>query len=182
MKAIELFVERVILASRWVLVVFYLGLGAGLCVYALSFVLKFIQILRGVLTYEEADMILAMLGLIDATLVASLVVMVMISGYENFVGRFDQTGESPELTWLGKVDSGNLKIKLAAAIVAISAIHLLRVFLNAEHYANDKIMWSVLLHLTFVVSALLLAILDRISTHGAEHKADTQSAEASGSP
>jgi uncharacterized protein (TIGR00645 family) len=182
MKAFELFVERLILASRWLLVVFYLGLAAALSIYAFSFVLKFAEIVRGVLKYEESEMILAMLGLIDAALVASLMVMVMISGYENFVGRFDESGESPELSWLGKVDAGNLKIKVASSIVAISSIHLLRIFLNAEHYANDKILWFTVLHLTFVVSALMLAILDRVSSWGDGHKLTASPDHASGSP
>ncbi len=102
--------------------------------------------------------------------------MVMISGYENFVSRFDKTGAEAELSWLGKLDSGSLKIKVAASIVAISSIHLLRIFLNAEHYANDKIVWFVVLHLTFVVSALLLGILDRIAA--AKHDAPAPSPEA----
>jgi len=175
MKSIELLVERLILGGRWVLAVFYLGLGAALCIYAVSFVLKFADIVRKVLDLEESDMILAMLGLIDAALVASLIVMVMIAGYENFVSRFDQTNSSPGLWWLGKLDAGNLKIKVASSIVAISSIHLLRVFLNAEHYPNDKILWFTVLHLTFVVSALLLATLDRLAYRGTGHEPETLS-------
>lgn len=179
MKSIELMIERLILGGRWLLAVFYLGLAAALCLYALSFVLKFASIVRQVLELEESDMILAMLGLIDAALVASLIVMVMISGYENFVGRFDQTGSSPELTWLGKLDAGNLKIKVASSIVAISSIHLLRVFLNVEHYPNDKILWFTVLHLTFVVSALLLATLDRVASWGVTHAPNPRSEQVS---
>ena len=114
MKSIELMIERLILGGRWLLAVFYLGLAAALCLYALSFVLKFASIVRQVLELEESDMILAMLGLIDAALVASLIVMVMISGYENFVSRFDQGDYSTELSWLGKLDAGSLKIKVAS--------------------------------------------------------------------
>src|SRR5262249_57577388 len=90
MKSVELFIERLLLGSRWLLVVFYLGLAAALCVYAVSFFMKFVKIAAGVFAFEEADMILAMLSLIDAALVASLIVMVMFSGYENFVSRFDE--------------------------------------------------------------------------------------------
>jgi len=179
MKSIELMIERLILGGRWLLAVFYLGLAAALCIYALSFVLKFADIVRQVLELEESDMILAMLGLIDAALVASLIVMVMISGYENFVSRFDHTDSSPELTWLGKLDAGNLKIKVASSIVAISSIHLLRVFLNAEHYPNDKILWFTVLHLTFVVSALLLATLDRVASWDVTHAPKPRSGQAS---
>jgi uncharacterized protein (TIGR00645 family) len=161
LKSLELFVERLILASRWILVIFYMGLGAALAVYAFSFILKFGEIALHVTSMGENDMILAMLALIDAALVASLIVMVMISSYENFVGRFDESSGT-ELSWLGKLDSGSLKIKVASSIVAISSIHLLQVFLNAAHYPDNKIMWLTILHLTFVVSALMLGYLEKI--------------------
>jgi uncharacterized protein (TIGR00645 family) len=130
MKSLELIVERIILSSRWLLVVFYLGLVGALALYAVSFVYKFYKIAIMVFTYDESDMILAMLGLIDAALVASLIVMVMISGYENFVSRFDE-GDA-EVSFVGKLDSGSLKIKVASSIVAISSIHLLQIFLNVQ--------------------------------------------------
>src|ERR1700761_3247437 len=121
MKSLELLVERIILSSRWILVVFYIGLAAALALYGLSFCYKFYKVALGVFTLDEADMILAMLGLIDAALVASLIVMVMISGYENFVSRFDEAEEHDgEVSFLGKLDSGSLKIKVASSIVAIS--------------------------------------------------------------
>ncbi len=162
MKSIETAIETTIMAARWLLIVFYLGLGAALIVYAISFIYKFIKVASGVLEYEEGEMILAMLGLIDAALVASLLVMVMISSYENYVSRLENA--NTELSWLGKLDSGSLKIKVASSIVAISSIHLLQVFLNANQYTDMKIVMFMLLHLTFVVSALLLAIVDRISS------------------
>jgi uncharacterized protein (TIGR00645 family) len=163
LKSLELLVERTILASRWILVVFYIGLAAALAVYAVSYGFKFAETVMHVFEYSEAEMILAMLSMIDAALVASLIVMVMISSYENFVGNFDES-HTTELSWLGKLDSGTLKIKVAASIVAISSIHLLQVFLNVQQYENEKIMWLTLLHLTFVVSALLLGYLERISS------------------
>ncbi|HMN86589.1 MAG TPA: TIGR00645 family protein [Bauldia sp.] len=168
MKPIEEFIERVIMASRWLLVVFYGGLGLALIVYAVSFVIKFVKVASGVFELGEDEMILAMLGLIDAALVASLLVMVMISSYENYVSRFDSA--AAELSWLGKLDSGSLKIKVASSIVAISSIHLLQVFLNASTYSNDKIILFMALHMTFVVSALLLAYVDRISSKTKEPK------------
>ncbi len=159
---IERFIERAIMSARWLLVIFFGGLGLALVIYAVSFILKFINVASNVFTYDEADMILAMLSLIDAALVASLLVMVMISSYENYVSRFDDAKH--DLSWLGKLDAGSLKIKVASSIVAISSIHLLQVFLNAAQYENSKIMWFTILHLTFVVSALLLAYVDRISS------------------
>ena len=160
MKALETVVERIILGSRWILVVFLLGLSVALAVYGLSFGVKLWKVIGSVFVYDEADMILAMLGLIDAALVASLLVMVMIASYENFVGRFDE--HDAELHWLGKLDSGSLKIKVASSIVAISSIHLLQVFLNASQYTEPQIMWQVIMHITFVVSALMLGVLDKI--------------------
>jgi uncharacterized protein (TIGR00645 family) len=168
LKPVEQFIERAIMASRWLLVVFYGGLGVALILYAIAFVVKFIKIAGAAASMEEGEMILAMLGLIDAALVASLLVMVMISSYENYVSRFENAGT--ELSWLGKLDSGSLKIKVASSIVAISSIHLLQVFLNANTYQNDKIVLYMALHLTFVVSALLLAYVDRISSKTKEPK------------
>ncbi|AQS61108.1 hypothetical protein AGRHK599_LOCUS1991 [Rhizobium rhizogenes] len=160
MKSLELLVERIILSSRWLLVVFYLGLVAALAVYAFSFALKFLKVAKNVFIYDEADMILAMLGLIDAALVASLIVMVMISGYENFVSRFDDA--DAEVSFLGKLDAGSLKIKVASSIVAISSIHLLQIFLNANQYSDSKLMWFTLIHLAFVVSAVMLGFLEKL--------------------
>ncbi|MFK0162343.1 TIGR00645 family protein [Rhizobium sp. NPDC090279] len=162
MKSLELLVERIILSSRWLLVIFYLGLAASLAVYAVSFAYKFYKVASNVFAYEEADMILAILGLIDAALVASLIVMVMISGYENFVSRFDEAESEGEVSFIGKLDSGSLKIKVASSIVAISSIHLLQIFLNATQYDNAKLMWFTIIHLAFVVSALLLGFLEKI--------------------
>ncbi|MHA7968418.1 TIGR00645 family protein [Rhizobium sp. CAU 1783] len=160
MKSLELLVERIILSSRWILVAFYLGLVAALAVYAVSFGYKFLKVAGNVFNYGEAEMILAMLGLIDAALVASLIVMVMISGYENFVSRFDEADD--EVSFLGKLDAGSLKIKVASSIVAISSIHLLQVFLNVNQFTDGKIMWLTLMHLAFVVSAVMLGFLEKL--------------------
>ena len=160
MKSLELLVERIILSSRWILVVFYLGLVAALAVYAVSFLYKFVKVAKNVFVYDDAQMILAMLGLIDAALVASLILMVMIAGYENFVSRFDEAEK--DVSFLGKLDSGSLKIKVASSIVAISSIHLLQVFLNVQQYTDGRLMWLTLMHLAFVISAVLLGFLEQI--------------------
>jgi uncharacterized protein (TIGR00645 family) len=163
MKRIELAVESILLASRWLLVIFYLGLALSLAVYALTFGNKLLAFVLKALSMDEADAILSMLSLIDAALVASLVVMVMISGYESFVSRFDA---EDEVHWLGTIDSGSLKIKVASTIVAISSIDLLQIFLDITKYENDKIMWATLMHLAFVFSALILAYVDRLTNAG----------------
>jgi len=163
MKKLEYAVEYVILASRWLLVVFYLGLTVALGLYAISFMKKLWEYFSHVMELEETEAILKILSLIDASLVASLVVMVIISGYENFVSKFDNA-EGGELSFLGKIDASSLKIKVASTIVAISSIHLLQIFLNADKYTESKIMWLTIVHMAFVLSALLLAYIDRVMT------------------
>ncbi len=163
MKKLEHAVEYVILASRWLLVVFYLGLTMALGLYAISFMKKLWEYFSHVMELEETEAILKILSLIDASLVASLVVMVIISGYENFVSKFDNA-EGGELSFLGKIDASSLKIKVASTIVAISSIHLLQIFLNADKYTESKIMWLTIVHMAFVLSALLLAYIDRVMT------------------
>ena len=160
MKQLELFIERIILASRWLLIAFYIGLAAALALYAVSFGYKLFKFATNIFSIDEAESILDMLGLIDAALIASLVVMVIISGYENYVSRFD---DEDSVHWLGEIDTGSLKIKVASTIVAISSIHLLQIFLNVEKYASDKLMWYTLIHIAFVISALFLAFIDRVS-------------------
>jgi uncharacterized protein (TIGR00645 family) len=165
MKSIEHFVENLIISARWILVVFYLGLAVALGLYAISFMRKLWEFAAKVMVIEETDAILKILSLIDASLVASLLVMVMISGYENFVSRFDNVDEQKmELSWLGKIDASSLKIKVASTIVAISSIHLLQVFLNAEKFTDGKLMWLTVIHMAFVFSALLLAYIDKVLT------------------
>jgi uncharacterized protein (TIGR00645 family) len=166
MKSIERLIESIILASRWLLVVFYVGLAVALAIYAFSFGNKLIEFISMVMVLEDTDTILKMLGLIDAALVASLVVMVIISGYENFVSRFDQG----EVHWLGKIDAGSLKVKVASTIVAISSIHLLQVFLNSAQYSSTQIMWLTIMHMAFVVSAIFLAFIDKVMSETKKEK------------
>ena len=160
MKQLENLIESLILASRWLLVVFYLGLAVALGLYCISFGSKLFDFSTKVFVLEDTEVILKMLALIDAALVASLLVMVIISGYENFVSRFDNA--DGELSWLGKIDASSLKIKVASTIVAISSIHLLQVFLNAQQFTDSKLMWLTIMHRAFVVSALFLAYIDKV--------------------
>ena len=159
-KRLEVLIESIILASRWLLVIFYVGLALALLVYAVTFGVKLWDFTSKVFVLDEADSILKILGLIDAALVASLVVMVIISGYENFVSRFDDEGA---VHWLGQIDAGSLKIKVASTIVAISSIHLLQIFLNVDQYSGEKLMWYTIIHIAFVISALFLAFIDRVT-------------------
>ena len=130
-------------------------LALALLLYAVSFAKKLFEFVEKLFVLEETDTILKMLSLIDAALVASLVVMVIISGYENFVSRFDNA-EGTEISWLGKVDASSLKIKVASTIVAISSIHLLKTFINAANYDEKTLMWQTVIHVAFLASALFL--------------------------
>ena len=159
----EKLIERVLFASRWLLAPIYLGLSLSLVVMVIKFFAELSHSLMNVIGASEAEVVLSLLGLVDLALVAGLVVMVMLSGYENFVSKMDLTAEDEKLGWLGKLDAGTLKLKVAASIVAISSIHLLRAFMDAESIGNDKLFWYVVIHLTFVVSAVLLGVLDRMT-------------------
>ena len=159
---LEKYFERLLFASRWLLAPLFLGLSLALLALGIKFFQEAFHVITTVIVSSESDMVLTILAMIDIVLVGSLIVMVMFSGYENFVSSIDVEG-GDSLGWLGKLDSGTLKLKVAASIVAISSIHLLRIFMNAEQIENDKILWYVILHLTFVISALLLGVLDRMS-------------------
>jgi uncharacterized protein (TIGR00645 family) len=165
---LERLIEKLLFSCRWLLAPLYVGLSLALLALAVKFFQEAFHLVTHVLTVPEADLILTTLALVDIALVGSLIVMVMFSGYENFVSRLD-VGDGEKLEWLGRLDAGTLKLKVAASIVAISSIHLLKVFMDAQKIENDKIMWYVILHLTFVVSAVLLGVLDRMSF--ASHRA-----------
>jgi uncharacterized protein (TIGR00645 family) len=162
---IEKTVERLMYGSRWILAPVYLGLSLALFALFIKFFQELYHFLPQILAMNESALILKLLTLIDITLVGSLTVIVMFSGYENFVSRLDISEDTEKLDWLGSHDYGSLKMKVASSIVAISSIHLLKVFMNIETTANDKIMWYVLIHLTMVISALLMGYLDKFSRH-----------------
>lgn len=155
--------EKLMYASRWLMAPIYLGLSLVLIALGIKFFQEIFHILPNIIATKEADLILVVLSLIDIALVGGLIVMVMFSGYENFVSRLDIDESSEKLNWLGKVDSGSLKNKVAASIVAISSIHLLKIFMDTPNIDNDKIMWYLLIHITFVLSAFVMGYLDKLT-------------------
>jgi uncharacterized protein (TIGR00645 family) len=168
---LEAATEKLLFSSRWVLAPIFLGLSLALIALGFKFFQEAWHVFSELILMDEADLVLKVLAMIDIALVGSLIIMVMFSGYENFVSTIDAKG-TDSLNWLGKLDAGTLKLKVAASIVAISSIHLLRVFMQVgkKHpdthellVTNDQIMWFVILHLTFVVSAVLLGVLDKMS-------------------
>ena len=163
--SMERIIENAMYASRWLLAPIYFGLSLGLLALALKFFQEIFHVLPNIFSLAESDLILVLLSLIDMALVGGLLVMVMISGYENFVSQLDIDESKEKLSWLGKMDSSSLKMKVAASIVAISSIHLLRVFMDAQNIKSDYLMWYVIIHMTFVISAFAMGYLDKLTKH-----------------
>jgi uncharacterized protein (TIGR00645 family) len=162
MKSLEIFLERTLFATRWLLAPMFLGLAVALLALGVKFFQELLHIFLHIIDIPEASLVLSILSLIDMALVGSLIVMVMFSGYENFVSRLDIDNGSHNIDWLGKLDANTLKLKVAASIVAISSIHLLGKFMEAATIPNDKLLWYTIIHMAFVVSALLLGLLDKM--------------------
>ena len=161
----ERILENAMYAARWLLAPIYFGLAFALLALAIKFFQEIWHILPGILALSEADLILKLLSLIDMALVGGLLVMVMISGYENFVSQLDIDDSKEKLHWLGKMDSGSLKMKVAASIVAISSIHLLKIFMDAQNIQPEHLKWYVIIHMTFVASAFAMGYLDKLTKH-----------------
>jgi len=171
---IERLIEKLLFSSRWILAPVYLGMSLALLALGIKFFAEVYHLLHTIMEVTEADLVLRLLALVDLVLVGSLIVMVMFSGYENFVSKIDVKEGGDNLGWLGKLDASSLKLKVAASIVAISSIHLLRAFMSISNQPvvdNDKLMWFVIIHLTFVVSAVMMGVLDKMSfaSHREEH-------------
>jgi len=162
---IERIIERLIYSSRWLLAPIYLGMSIALMALTVKFFQELYHFIPAILDMDEGQLTLKLLAFIDLTLVSSLTIIVMFSGYDNFVSRLDIAEGTEKLSWLGTHDYGSLKMKVASSIVAISSIHLLKVFMNAEQIANDKLLWYALIHLTFVVSAFMMGILEKKAKH-----------------
>ena len=158
--------ERGLFASRWLMAPMYLGLVIALGMMAVIFVRELVHYLPRVMELTPEQMILVALSLIDLTLAANLLLIVLFSGYENFVSKFDFDAGEDRPGWMGKVDFGGLKMKLIASIVAISGIHLLKKFMEirdidtAVNFGESEMLWLVVIHLTFIVSGVLMALMD----------------------
>ena len=161
----ERLLENAMYAARWLLAPIYFGLSLALLALVLKFFQEVFHVLPRVFELAEIQLILVLLSLVDMALVGGLLVMVMISGYENFVSQLDIDEGKEKLDWLGKMDAGSLKLKVASSIVAISSIHLLRMFMDAQKIDNDKLLWYVIIHMTFVVSAFAMAYVDKLTKH-----------------
>ena len=160
---IERWIEWFIFSSRWVLAVFYVGLVFTLGVLLVKFVQEAVHVIAITLTASEADIILSVLALIDLTFTASLILIVIFSGYENFVSKIDIAEHADWPDWMGKIDFTGLKLKLMSSIVAISAIQLLKAFMNVAKTPDRELIWLIAIHIVFVASGLVMALTDRYS-------------------
>ncbi|MDO8413431.1 MAG: TIGR00645 family protein [Gallionellaceae bacterium] len=172
MKRIEHGLEMFMFGSRWLLVPFYMGLVGGIALLLVKFIKSFVALVPTVFTGDSGAALLGILSLVDITLVANLLIIIIFAGYENFVSKID-TGDSEDRpSWMGHVSFSDLKLKLIGSIVAISGIELLKYFINVKEVSTHELAWAVGIHLTLVFSGVMFALMDRISgsTHGAAKK------------
>jgi uncharacterized protein (TIGR00645 family) len=150
-----------IFLSRWLQAPLYLGLIVAQGIYVWRFMQELWHLVKDVGALTENDVMLLVLGLVDVVMIANLLIMVIIGGYETFVSRINLKNHPDQPEWLSHVNANVLKVKLAMAIVGISSIHLLQTFINAGNTSSNTMLWQTVIHLTFVVSAVALAAIDR---------------------
>jgi uncharacterized protein (TIGR00645 family) len=156
---------NILFGSRWLQLPLYLGLIVAQAVYVFFFGVELVHLVSKANTLVEADIMLIVLGLIDVVMISNLLIMVIVGGYETFVSRLNLQGHPDEPDWLSHVNANLLKVKLATAIIGISSIHLLKTFINAENLTDKVLIWQTIIHMTFVVSAVAIAYIDKLMSH-----------------
>lgn len=172
-KAIEDGFEDALFASRWIMAPFYAGLVVALLVLMVTFGKDVIEETSKLGSLDETNVTVWVLTLVDLSLVGNLVLMVVFAGYENFVSKLGLESEPDKPQWLGKVDFSNMKLKLVASIIAISVIHLLKAFMDIDIVNKADLIWLISIHMVFLVSGVLLAVMDWLGERGAENKSLT---------
>jgi uncharacterized protein (TIGR00645 family) len=182
--------SRLIFASRWLQLPLYLGLIAAQGVYVYHFLMELVHLIEAVFgsqaalqslvtsigyksdvpltSLNETVIMLVVLALIDVVMISNLLIMVIVGGYETFVSRMNLEGHPDQPEWLSHVNASVLKVKLATAIIGISSIHLLKTFINAANYDTKVLLWQTVIHVTFLLSALAIALTDRLMSHPAQ--------------
>lgn len=160
---------QLVFASRWLQLPIYLGLIVVQVIYAYKFLKSLWHLIANLGAMDETAIMLAVLGLIDVVMIANLLIMVLIGGYETFVSRLNVDDHPDQPEWLDHVNASVLKVKLSMAIISISSIHLLQTFINAAHLPEKTMMWQLLIHLGFLVSAVAMAWTDKI-VHSTSHQ------------
>src|SRR5215211_1383020 len=154
--------SSLIFFSRWLQALLYVGLIVAQGVYVYRFVIELWHLILGAVALTEPQIMLMVLGLIDVVMIANLLIMVIVGGYETFVSRLNLEGHRDQPEWLSHVNAGVLKVKLATALIGISSIHLLKTFINADNYADRVLIAQTAIHITFLLSAMAIAFTDRL--------------------
>ncbi len=162
--------ESAIFASRWLLAPFFVGLVVAILVLLVKFAKELFALVTGVWGASEHEAVISILTLVDTALIASLLLIMVFSGYENFISKLDIGEHKDRPAWMGKVGFSDLKLKLIGAIVAISAVELLKAFMVSAQYTDSQLAWKVGIHLTFVASGVMFAVTDRIADGGRKPK------------
>lgn len=168
-NAIEHVFESAVFASRWIQAPLYGGLIVAELLYAYKFLVELWEMVLHINKMDETVFMLGVLGLIDVTMVANLLTMVIIGGYATFVSKLDLEQHPDRPDWLTHVDPGTIKIKLAASLIGISSIHLLKAFVDVANENPEHIKWKIFIHMTFLGSAILLAWTDKIMQKDKKH-------------
>jgi uncharacterized protein (TIGR00645 family) len=158
-------IPAIIFFSRWFQLPLYLGLILAQAVYVYLFTKEVWHLIVHVRELSEATVMLTVLNLIDVVMISNLLIMVIIGGYETFVSRLGVEGHPDEPEWLDHVNAGVLKVKLSMALISISSIHLLKTFIDPDQHTLHAVMWQVIIHLAFLLSALVMSWVDRLATH-----------------
>jgi uncharacterized protein (TIGR00645 family) len=166
---IERALEKFLFSSRWLLAPFYVGLVLSLALLMVKAMQEIVHFVMHIFEKSESEVILGVLALIDLTFTGSLIVIVIFSGYENFVSKIDEADHKDWPEWMGKIDFTGLKLKLLSSIVAISAIQLLKAFMNIKNTSDRDLYWLVIIHLVFVGSGVVLALTDKLSAEAKGH-------------
>lgn len=160
MRAFERLLERLLFGSRWLLAPFYIGLVFAIILLLIKFVRELFGVVPLALHGGMGETIVGILSLVDLALIANLLLIIIFAGYENFVSKIHTGNNEDRPEWMGHVDFSDLKIKLIGSIVAISGIELLKAFVNVQNLDDAHLTWKVIIHMTFVVSGLLFALMD----------------------
>ena len=154
--------ENIIFASRWIQAPLYVGLIVAGILYAYKFAEHLWHMIHGIQSLDETMIMLGVLTLVDITMVANLLVMVIVGGYATFVSRLDIDGHPDKPDWLDHIDAGTMKVKLAGSLVGVSGIHLLQTFINVKELDEKAVMWQVIIHTVFLLSSIMLAWTERV--------------------
>ena len=158
----ETIFEKIIFSSRWLQAPLYAGLIIGGMLYTYKYLVELIHLCTTINEISETALMLGVLTLVDITMVANLLIMVIVGGYSTFVSRLDIDAHEDKPEWLQKIDAGSLKVKLAGSLVGVSSIHLLQTFINIKNNESEHVMWQVIIHVVFLFSALMLAYTEKI--------------------